>query len=98
MANKTIRDLLGGAARAEIINLLGGNVVRILTVMGDQVEIDAISQKVVVPLDTEITFKPWFMDRGNLLFSCPGVGQAKFCTEADILRVEGRKDQSILPE
>jgi hypothetical protein len=91
-----IRDLLGGATRAEIINLLGGNVVRILTVDGNNVTIDAGGDKITVPLDTRLTYVPWVLDRGNITFTCAR-GTLKFCTEADILRIEGRADASIIP-
>jgi len=49
-------------------------------VAGDGSEFD-------VPLDTPITFEPWVMDRGNMLFEHGG-STWKVCGEADILTAE----------
>lgn len=95
---KSLKDLLGDYNRCEIINPLQGNVVRILTKHGDKVEIDAITVKVTVPLDTEVRHQPWMFDRGNLLISVPGYGDnAKLCTEADVVRYEDGTEACILP-
>ena len=51
-----------------------------------------------VPVDTEITYEPWDMDRGSLTFVHPTMGKLKICTEADILEVLDTKEQfSITP-
>lgn len=90
----TIRDLLDGAAHAEILNLHGGNVVRVLQVLDEYVSIDAGGDKITVPLDTVLIYEPWLMDRGSILFDS-NRGRLKLCTELDLLRVAGRPDMSI---
>lgn len=92
--DKTIRDLLDGALDAEIVNPLGGNVVRVLHVLDEYVSIDAGGDKITVPLDTPLIYEPWFMDRGSILFDS-NRGRLKLCTELDILRVAGRPDVQI---
>jgi len=91
----TIRDLLDGALRAEIVNLLGGNVVRVLRVLDEYVAIDAGGDSVTVPLDTVLIHEPWLMDRGSILFDSARRGRLKLCTELDILRVADRPDVQI---
>lgn len=94
----TFQDLLGDYDRCEIINPIGGNVVRIVKREGDKAVIDAITVTVTVPLNTELRYEPWVFDRGNLLFSCPGYGhRAKFCTEGDIVRYEDGTEAGVLP-
>lgn len=78
----TFADLLRGYVSAEILSFRNGTVVRRLIVKGDVVTVDAITQAVDVPLTTPITYEPWFMDRGSMLF-----GQYyKLCTETDTIR------------
>lgn len=91
---RTIRDLLDGATRAEIVNLCGGNVVRVLRTLDEYVAIDAGGDSVTVPLDTVLIYEPWLMDRGSVLFDSPR-GRLKLCTELDILRVDGRPDVQV---
>lgn len=95
---KTFRDLMGGATGAFIVNPLQGNVVRRLTVVGDQVEVDAGGQSVWVPLDTEIRFEAWVLDRGNMLFTGgEKYPNAKLCTEADVIRRSDGTEGLVLP-
>lgn len=83
---KTFRDVMNGHPTAEIKNLLNGQVVRRLKVVGDTVEIDALTVTGTASLDDKLTFKPWVLDRGNILFDSPLVPagqQAKLCTQFD---------------
>lgn len=92
----TFRSLMAGHATANIHNLFNGEVVRKLTRIGDNVEIDAMTEKVTVPLNTDITYQPWFMDRGSLLFECAGYkGGAKICTEYDVIEYPDGSRYSI---
>lgn len=83
---KTLRDIMAGHETAEILSLLRGEVVRKLQVVGLQLEIDAITEKVSVPLDTELLLEPWVFDRGSVLIDHPTRGRIKFCTEFDPIR------------
>jgi hypothetical protein len=96
MQVKTIRDVLGGRESAEIRCMVTGKVVRKLTlyrrgrqpeyqtksVYHDQVEVNAITQTVIVPADTPLGYTPWVFDRGNITFPYNG-GTAKLCGEGD---------------
>ena len=65
-----------------------GQTVRTLTVVGDICHILAgDGSELDVPLDTLITYEPWTMDRGNMLFEHEG-RTLKICGEADILTAE----------
>ena len=90
----TIKDLMSGRTSAEIICRHKGGVVRRLTCDGDSVTVDAITEKVTVPLDTPIVYEPWFMDRGNMLFN----GDMKLCTEADLIRFPDGSAHLVLPD
>ena len=90
-------DLMKGHQSAEILNLLDGNVVRRLSVQGSDVLVDALTDKVTVPLTTEIRYDAWFMDRGSMLFACPGFPEAKICTELDIIRFPDGTEERIEP-
>lgn len=91
---KTLRDLMGNATEAIILCLYSGTMVRRLTVKGDNLHIDAITDDVEVPLDTPIIYEPWVLDRGNMLLDSPK-GRIKLCTEADILQLPGGTMKSI---
>ena len=95
---RNFRDLMGDAKVASIKNLLDGEVVRKLMVEGENVVVDALIDKVVVPLDTVVIYDPWFMDRGSLLFAMPGGELGKICTERDVLvRDNSMAEFSIVP-
>lgn len=74
----TIADLMGNNKSAEIRCAIKGSLVRVLVVEGDAVVVDALTEEVTVPFDTELTYEPWFMDRGSILFA-----GMKLCTEGD---------------
>ena len=92
-------DLMQGYSYAEIINLLHGNVVRKLSVVGNQVQVDALEPPILIlPLNTPIIYEPWFMDRGSLLFNSPELpGRGKICTELDIIRFPDGIEATIHP-
>lgn len=96
---KSFSDLIGKHNAADIINLLGGDVVRRMQIVDNTVKIDPGGghEVVTVPLSQPIMFNPWFMDRGNLLFRCPGYEYAKICTEADIIRYPDGTQYRIMP-
>ena len=95
---KTLGDLMGDAKTAEIKNLLDGKVVRKLMVEGQFVIVDALTEAVTVPLDTELVYETWFMDRGSLLFKLPIGGTVKLCTELDVLTLDNTMEEfSIAP-
>lgn len=83
---KTFRTLMAGELTATILSLTTNHVVRGLTVKNEDIEVDAFTEKVTVPLDTPIIYEPWFMDRGSLLFEAPGFGKAKLATEFDTIK------------
>lgn len=97
MQVKTLRDVMNGREYTEIRCMYTGKVARKLTVYPwgrqpayqtktvyhDQVEIDALTEKVIVPLDTPLGFTPWVMDRGNITFQLPDGKTAKLCGEGD---------------
>lgn len=49
--------------------------------------------ELTVPLDTKITYDPWFMDRGSMNFDT----DKKICTEYDVLVDELGEQRSIIP-
>ena len=99
MRVQSFADLMNGHKSAEILNLLNNEVVRRLIVVGDNVEIDALSIKIKVPLNTTISYEPWMMDRGNMLFECKEIkGGAKICTELDIIQFPDGTSESITPD
>lgn len=94
----TFQSLMNGHKSAEIRCLYRGELVRRLTVEGDTVEIDAMTVKVKVPLSTPITFEPWCLDRGNMLFPAPGHGdRAKLCTEHDRITFDDGSEGHVDP-
>jgi hypothetical protein len=91
----TLADILKGHTAAEILCAYTHAVVRRLVVNVDVgiVDMDAgEGHQVGIPLDTEITYEPWFMDRGSLLFANPIFGAQpavwKLCTEHDVIRFD----------
>lgn len=78
----TVRDLMAGHTGAEIRCAHTGKVVRRLAVVEDTLDIDAMGEQLGIPLDTQLTYEPWFMDRGSILFTFNGQA-CKFCTEFD---------------
>ena len=89
---------MNGYQSAEIINFVNpDNVVRRLKVIDNQVEIDAITITLTVPIDTPITYEPWCFDRGSMLFSVPDFPQGKICTELDTIRFPDGTEASIQP-
>jgi hypothetical protein len=78
----TFSDLMRGHLTAEILCYRRGTIVRRLTVKGDTVNMDAITESIDIPLTTPIAYEPWFMDRGSMLFN----GNLKLCTEGDTIR------------
>jgi len=80
----SLARLMDGHTAAVLKCYYTGEIVRRLTVDGDELIIDAITETVRAPLDTEITYKPWLMDRGDLLFDLDG-RKCKICGEADFI-------------
>ena len=98
MTVRTMADLMKGHQTAEIVCPNRGIIVRKLKVVGDQLEIDALAPPLIqVPLSTPIKYVPWFMDRGNLIFSCAAVPEAKLCTEADLIFWPDGTHEPIMP-
>jgi hypothetical protein len=87
---------MNGHGVAQIDCPIQNKPVRALTVVGDSVEIDAMTHKLTVPLDTAIFYEPWVMDRGNMLFSNSG-RKWKICTEMDIIRFPDNSAYSVHP-
>jgi len=88
----TLKELMAGNDYAEILCLYKGEVVRKLTVNGDTLHVDALTESVDLPLDTPVIHDPWFMDRGNML-----VNGLKLCTEADKIRYPDGTVDSVHP-
>ena len=97
---------MNGHHEAEIRNLLKPeHVVRKLRVKGNNVELDCCDGNgfnLTIPINTEITYEPWFMDRGSMLFRANNLpplcyGTAKICTEADIVQFPDGTQHSIEP-
>lgn len=82
MKVKSFKDVMAGRNYAEILCAVKGTVVRKLTLKDGVVRLDAITASIDVPVDTEVVFAPWCMDRGSLLFN----GNLKLCTELDKVR------------
>jgi hypothetical protein len=98
---------MAGHKEAKIYCLYTGSLVRRLTVIGDNVQIDAMVPPIVsVSLDTPITYEPWVMDRGNMLFPpvteelrILGGGKGlKICGEGDQIRYEDNSVDMIYPK
>ncbi len=97
MKVRTFADLMGKHQTAEIFCGVRGELVRRLKVEGDRVVIDAMQPPIVsVPLRAQITYQPWFMDRGSLLFTCKELnGKGKICTEGDTIRYPDGTEYTI---
>lgn len=98
---KTFKDLMYSHHSAEIRCLNTGKLARKLTVQGDRVQIDALAPPIVsVPLDTEIRYGKCYGwgDRGNFIFSCPEVENAKICGEGDNIVYPDGMIRSIMAE
>lgn len=95
--SSTFRSLLNGNHRAEIVCPFKKKVVRKLaTFFNDMVAIDGLEGPVaLVSLDTPISYEPWFMDRGSLLFNDPKLGTLKLCTESDLIRYPDGSEEWI---
>jgi len=98
----TFETLMAGRKSAEIRCPYRGEVVRRLTVKGDTIEIDAMTETVEVRIRTAIVLHPVFWDRGNLMFYVPDYKGdpnglvAKLCTEADEITFDdGTKDHVV---
>jgi len=99
MKVRNFADLMAGHKTAEILCAVKLAVVRRLKVSGNMVRIDACDGPMIqVPLDTPISYEPWFMDRGSLLFDCQEVPSAKICTEADLIRFPDGSEEPVLPD
>ena len=98
----TFRTLMNGHTTAEIRCLYTGNLARRLTVKGDVVEVDAMTVKVDVRIDTAIVLHPWNFDRGDMMFYSPnlpaGMTVAKLCGEHDPIRFEDGTESFVDPE
>jgi len=93
----SFRDVMAGHMTAEIVCLYKGEVMRTLTVNGDMVHMACPNgDEVDVPLDTPVSYEPWFMDRGNMLFEGLGT-RLKLCTEADKVRYPDGSMDSVMP-
>lgn len=92
--SQTLATLMRDRPTAEIVCLFKKEVVRRLKVVGDQLEIDALTVTVTVPLSTPIMYEQWDMDRGSMLIELPDDGElrgpgprwGKLCTEFDTIR------------
>lgn len=94
----SFKELMNGSEYAEIVCLYKGTVVRKLTVKGDVVVLDALTQTVDVPIDTPISYSAFDpFDRGNMLFDI-GLGTMKLCTEQDIVRYPNGDEFRVEPE
>lgn len=90
----TLRTLLAGADSAVILCAYTGTVVRSLALAGDRIDLRCPDITVGLDPDKELTHRPWFMDRGDVLIGSDA-GTIKLCTVGDILRVHGREDCAI---
>lgn len=99
----TFETLMAGRKSAEIVCLYKGTVVRTLTVKGATIEMAAASgEKVEVRMGTGITYRPWFMDRGDFQFYVPDLNGpngdvVKLCTEHDLIRFDDGTEAHVDP-
>ena len=98
------KDLMGDHKSAEIIDIVNKAVVRRLSVNGKEtVHVDAITVSVDVPIDTELHYETWTLDRGDLLFwnnTHPEVWEdveMKLCTEMDKIRYPDGSEHNLYP-
>lgn len=81
-----VEDILNGYFHAKIRCAVTNRVVRELTVVANGVFVQPeTGDPVVIPLDTEVRYEPWFLDRGSILFG----EKFKLCTEYDIVEHPG---------
>ncbi len=94
----TLADLMNGHKAAEILCGMRGIVVRRLVVCDGTLEIDASGpwgrEEFAAPLDTAISLRPWFMDRGDVLLTADGQ-TIKLCTECDLIRYEDGTESCV---
>lgn len=92
MLSKTLAELMNGHESAEIICAVRGSVVRRLVVCDGTLEIDASGpwgrEEFAAPLEAEISLRPWFMDRGDVVLTADSGQMIKLCTEYDLIRYE----------
>lgn len=97
----TFATLMNGRKSAEIRCLYRGEVVRRLTVKGDMIEVDAMTIKVDVRMETPIVCHEWALDRGSLMFYSenlpPHIPVAKLCTEGDLISFDDGTDGHVQP-
>lgn len=80
----TLRDLMGGHKYAEIVCPVKNIVVRRIVVVDDTADVDFTDgTKLGIKLDAELSYQPWFWDRGSVLVDQAEHGRIKLCTEAD---------------
>jgi hypothetical protein len=81
---------MAGHTAATIRCAYTGNVVRRLAVFGDVIEMHCADGTAVgLPIDTQIRYEAWFMDRGSFTFTCAELPEAaKLCTECDMVIYE----------
>ena len=85
----TIRDLLGKSLSAQISCAMTGNVVRNLTLSGPNVELrTADGSRALIPVDAQLVYEAWFMDRGSVLVQSCDRGVIKLCTELDPVKLD----------
>jgi hypothetical protein len=89
---KNFQDLMNGQTKAKIICPIKQQVVITLTRQGDNVNLDSPPENITIPLNTEIRYEPWMMDRGSLLFKHQGK-ILKIATEFDIIEFENEQRQ-----
>ncbi len=97
---KSFADLMNGEKHATITCLIKNQVVRELTVDGENVTINPGTgyPLLTIPLSTPILYEPWSMDRGSLVFEHPDfLPHAKICTEGDLLTFDDGTTLAIWP-
>ena len=87
----THTDFMNGHKSAEIVCAMRGIVVRRLVVCDGTLEIDASGpwgrEDFAASLDTAISLRPWFMDRGDVVLTADGQ-TIKLCCEYALIRYE----------
>lgn len=86
-------DLKKIASKFNILNLLGGNIIRKIQITDKLVIIDACdgSEPISLPITDKVYYEPWTLDRGSYLINIPNHGLGKLATELDIVQIEGEK-------
>jgi len=106
----SFKDLMNGHPEATISCLYSGKVVRKLKVENDTLWIDPLEgPKVLITLAAPITYEPWAMDRGNMLFSprdviepmdlrlVPQETLYKICGEGDYIEWSDGQFEEVTP-